>query len=152
MSTGAADAAGASLSAGSALARSMVGASAGAPPFTADASAGVPQAVGVGLVIGMTEAEIFNRINGWSIARDGDLRELADNLSQTQSVVSATFEQARAALLAIVVDFRTEAETMRQNHLTPRPRRAPRAWSSHSPRRAAAPRARKHASPPTSTS
>ena len=115
MSTGAADAAGASLSAGSALARSMAGASAGASPLTADASASVPQAVGVGLVIGMAEAEIFNRINDWSTGRDGELRDLRGNLAQTQSIVSAAFEQARSALVSIVVDFRTEAETMRQN-------------------------------------
>ena len=90
------------------------GASAGALAVTgAGASAGGPRAMGPGLTIGMTETEVFDRLNGWGIARDGDLRDLADNLAQTQSVVSATFEQARAALLAIVVDFRTEAETMR---------------------------------------
>ena len=66
-------------------------------------------------MIGMTEAEVFDRINGWGIARDGELRDLTDNLVQTQSVVTATFEQARSALMSIVVDFRAEAETMRQN-------------------------------------
>ena len=81
----------------------------------AGVSADAPRIVGPGLTIGMSETEVFNRLNGWGIARDGDLRELRDNLVQTQTVVSATFEQARAALLAIVVDFRAEAETMRQN-------------------------------------
>ena len=92
------------------------GASAGALAMRG-ASAGTPRTLGPGLVIGMTEAEIFDRINGWGIARDGEMRDLTDNLVRTQSVVSATFEQARDALVGIVVDFRNEAETMRQNGL-----------------------------------
>ncbi len=71
--------------------------------------------MGPGLVIGMSETEVFDRLNEWGIARDGDLRDIADNLVQTQATVSATFEQARPALLAIIIDFRTEAEPMRQH-------------------------------------
>ena len=94
------------------------GASASALAMTgmgAGASAGGPRTMGPGLVPGMPEAEVMDRLNGWGIARDGDLQDLADNLVQTQAVVNATFEQARATLLGIVDAFRTEAETMRQH-------------------------------------
>ena len=74
--------------------------------------------MGPGLAVGMTQAEVYDRLNGWGIARDGELRDLTDNLVQTQSIVSATFEQARAALMGIVVDFRAEAEAMRQSSYT----------------------------------
>ncbi len=78
---------------------------------------GAQRALGPGLVVGMPDAEIVDRLNAWGIARDGVLRDLADNLAQTQSVVQSTFEQARATLLNIVMDFRGEAETMRQHSI-----------------------------------
>ncbi len=58
---------------------------------------------------------MVEQINAWGIARDGDLLDLRSNLVATQTVVATTFDQARATLLTIVVDFRTEAETMRQH-------------------------------------
>ncbi len=79
--------------------------------------AGETRTLGPGLVPGMSEAEVFERLNGWGIARDGDLLDLKDNLVQTQAVVATTFDQARATLMGIVVDFRAEAETMRQHSL-----------------------------------
>ena len=79
------------------------------------ASAGALRSPGPGLVSGMTQDQIFDRLNEWGIARDCDLQELTDNLVQTQAVLSATFEQARTALMSIVTDFRTESELMRQN-------------------------------------
>ncbi len=78
---------------------------------------GAQRAMGPGLVVGMPDAEIVDRLNAWGIARDGVVRDLADNLAQTQSVVQSTFEQARATLLNIVMDFRGEAETMRQHSI-----------------------------------
>ncbi len=78
---------------------------------------GAQRAMGPGLVVGMPDAEIVDRLNAWGIARDGVLRDLDGNLAQTQSVVQATFEQARATLLNIVMDFRGEAETMRQHSI-----------------------------------
>ncbi len=82
------------------------------------ASAGAPRHMGPGLAPGMNDAEVFERLNAWGIARDGDLQDLAGNLARTQDVVSATFEQARATLVGIVEAFRTEAEVMRQNSYT----------------------------------
>ena len=79
--------------------------------------AGETRTMGPGLVLGMSEAEVFERLNGWGIARDGDLLDLKDNLVKTQAVVAATFDQARATLMGIVVDFRAEAEAMRQHSL-----------------------------------
>ncbi len=82
------------------------------------ASAGAPRHMGPGLAPGMNDAEVFERLNAWGIARDGDLQDLAGNLARTQDVVSATFEQARATLVGIVEAFRTEAEAMRLNNYT----------------------------------
>ena len=79
--------------------------------------AGETRTLGPGLAPGMSEAEVFERLNGWGIARDGDLLDLKANLVQTQAVVATTFDQARATLMGIVVDFRAEAETMRQHSL-----------------------------------
>ncbi len=73
--------------------------------------------LGPGLAPGMGEAEAFERLNAWGIARDGELLDLRANLASTQTIVQATFEQARATLLTIVVDFRAEADTMRQHGL-----------------------------------
>ncbi len=65
----------------------------------------------------MSEAEVFERLNAWGIARDGDALDLKANLASTQAVVAATFGEARATLLTIVGDFRLEAETLRQHSL-----------------------------------
>ncbi len=80
------------------------------------ASAGAPRHIGPGLAPGMTDTEVFERLNAWGIARDGDLQELASNLARTQDIVSSTFEQARATLFGIVDAFRTEAEVTRQSN------------------------------------
>jgi len=77
--------------------------------------AGETRTLGPGLVLGMSEAEVFERLNGWGIARDGDLLDLRSNLGDTQAIVATTFDQARATLMTIVSDFRLEAETMRQH-------------------------------------
>ncbi len=79
--------------------------------------AGGTRTLGPGLVAGMPEAEIVDRLNGWGIARDSDMRDLTGDLVQTQAVVTAIFEQARATLMGIVVDFRGEAEALRQHSL-----------------------------------
>ncbi len=65
--------------------------------------------LGPGLAPGMSEAEVFERLNAWGIARDGDLLDLRANLVSTQTVLASTFEQARATLLTIVVDLLAEA-------------------------------------------
>ncbi len=79
--------------------------------------AGETRTVGPGLVLGMSEAEVFERLNGWGIARDGDLLGLRSNLGDTQAIVATAFDQARATLMTIVGDFRLGAETMRQHSL-----------------------------------
>ena len=96
---------------------SVAGASAGVPRFTAGASAGAPRVMGPGLTVGMPEAEVVDRLNGWGIARDGALQDLTEEVVRTQAVVASTFEQARAALLGIVEAFRNEAETMCQHSI-----------------------------------
>ncbi len=73
--------------------------------------------MGPGLVVGMTEAEVFERLNAWGVARDGELVDLRSSLTNTQSVVNATFAEARGTLMTIVNDFRLEAETMRNHSL-----------------------------------
>ncbi len=66
---------------------------------------------------GMSEAQAFERLNAWGIARDGELVDLKSNLTNLQSVVGATFAEARTTLMQIVVDFRGETETLRQHSL-----------------------------------
>ncbi len=73
--------------------------------------------LGPGLVVGMTEVEVFERLNGWGVARDGELVDLRSSLTNTQTVVNATFAEARGTLMTIVNDFRLEAETMRNHSL-----------------------------------
>ncbi len=63
----------------------------------------------------MGDAEVFERLNAWGIARDGELLDVRSGLANTQAAVGATFAEARGTLLQIVHDFRLEAETMR-NH------------------------------------
>ncbi len=58
---------------------------------------------------------MVERMNAWGATRDQELLDLRSNLVATQVVVSTTFDQAKATLLAIVVDFRAEAEMMRQH-------------------------------------
>mgnify|MGYP002176398871 CR=1 FL=1 len=67
--------------------------------------------------MGMTEVEVFERLNGWGVARDGELVDLRSSLANTQTVVNATFAEARGTLMTIVNDFRLEAETMRNHSL-----------------------------------
>ena len=82
------------------------------------AAGGGPQTyLGPGLMQGMSEAQAFERLNAWGIARDGELVDLKSNLTNLQSVVGATFAEARTTLMQIVVDFRGEAETLRQHSL-----------------------------------
>jgi hypothetical protein len=100
------DAATGAASAGSAVAVTMVG---------GGASASGRSHLGPGLAPGMSDTDVFDRLNAWGIARDGDLRDLASNLARTQDIVSANFEQARATLVGIIEAFRTEAEVMRQD-------------------------------------
>ncbi len=65
----------------------------------------------------MTEVEVFERLSGWGVARDGELVDLRSSLTNTQTVVNATFAEARGTLMTIVNDFRLEAETMRNHSL-----------------------------------
>ncbi len=71
--------------------------------------------LGPGLTVGMGEASMVPCLNAWGAARDSELLDLKANLSATQvGVSSASFDQAKETLLAIVTDFRAEAGTMRQ--------------------------------------
>ena len=54
--------------------------------------AGETRTLGPGLVPGMSEAEVFERLNGWGIARDGDLLDLRSNLGDTQAIVATAFD------------------------------------------------------------
>jgi hypothetical protein len=73
--------------------------------------------LGPGLAPGMGEAEAFERLNAWGVARDGELVDLRASLVNTQAAVGATFAEARGTLMTIVNDFRMEAETMRSHSL-----------------------------------
>ncbi len=73
--------------------------------------------LGPALAQGMSEAEVFERLNAWGIARDGELVDLRSTLTSLQTAVGATFVEARTTLMSIVVDFRGEAETLRQHSL-----------------------------------
>ncbi len=79
---------------------------------------GAQQYVGPGLMQGMSEAEVFERLNAWGIARDGELFDLRSNLNNLQSVAGATFAEARTMLMQIVVDFRGEVEPLLQHSLS----------------------------------
>ena len=72
-------------------------------------------ALGPQLAIGMLDAQVFERLNAWGVARDGQLLDLRAALANTQAAVGATFMEARGTLLQIVHDFRLEAETMRSH-------------------------------------
>ncbi len=65
----------------------------------------------------MSDGEVFERLNAWGIARDGELVDLRSSLTNTQSVVGSAFTEARATIMTIVGDFRLEAETLRQHSL-----------------------------------
>jgi hypothetical protein len=71
--------------------------------------------MGPGLVEGMGEQSLIATLNAWGAARDRETLELKANLSATQVGVSSAFDQAKETLLAIVINFRAEAETMRQH-------------------------------------
>ncbi len=96
---------------------SASGAAGSAAGLAIYAGGGQQTHLGPGLVVGMTEAEVFERLNGWGVARDGELVDLRSSLANTQTVVNATFAEARGTLMTIVNDFRLEAETMRNHSL-----------------------------------
>ena len=66
------------------------------------------------LFMGMGEAAMFDRLNSWGVSRDRELVDLRRDLGAAQVGVGAAFAQAQEALLAIVTDWRLEAETQRQ--------------------------------------
>ncbi len=70
--------------------------------------------MGPGLTEGMGEASLVARLNAWGAARDSETLDLKANLSATQVGVSSAFDQAKETLLAIVTNFRAEAEATRQ--------------------------------------
>ncbi len=91
-------------------------AAASASSLAAVPAGGVTQAVlGPCLFVGMGEASMVERMNAWGVARDQEALDLKSNLAATQVVVSTAFDQAKETLHDIVVDFRAEAETMRQH-------------------------------------
>ncbi len=71
--------------------------------------------VGPCLYEGMGEPSLIATLNAWGSARDRELLGLKAGLATAQVIVSTTFDQAKETLLAIVVNFRTEAETLRQH-------------------------------------
>ena len=71
--------------------------------------------LGPGLAPGMTDAEVFERLNAWGVARDSELVDLRSSLASTQAIVDGTFTEARGTPMTIVHDFRREAEATR-NH------------------------------------
>ena len=75
---------------------------------------GTQTAGGPCLFVGMGEASMVEQMNTWGTARDRDMLDLKSNLTATQVGVSTAFDQALETLLAIVTNFRAEAETMRQ--------------------------------------
>mgnify|MGYP000308641655 CR=1 FL=1 len=77
--------------------------------------AGVETYLGPGLQPGMLDAEVFYRLNTWGAARDSELVDLRASLASTQTIVDATFVEARGLLMTIVHEFRREAEVSR-NH------------------------------------
>ena len=71
--------------------------------------------MGPGLAPGMTDVEVFERLNAWGVARDSELVDLRASLASTQNIVDATFVEARGMLLTIVHEFRREAEVSRSH-------------------------------------
>ena len=91
-------------------------AAASASSLAATPAGGVTQGrLGPCLFVGMGEASMVEQMNSWGAARDQETLDLRSNLAATQVVVSTAFDQAKETLYAIVVDFRAEAETMRQH-------------------------------------
>ena len=70
--------------------------------------------MGPGLTEGMGEASLVACLNSWGAARDREMLAIKTELGATQVGVSSAFDQARETLLAIVTNFRAEAEAMRQ--------------------------------------
>mgnify|MGYP000659530916 CR=1 FL=1 len=54
--------------------------------------------LGPGLQPGMLDAEVFYRLNTWGAARDSELVDLRASLASTQTIVDATFVEARGML------------------------------------------------------
>mgnify|MGYP000293915451 CR=1 FL=1 len=91
------------------------------------AGAGTTGRVGPCLAVGMGEAATVAALNSWGATRDseliqlrlvvaahaGELAQLRGDLGTTQAVVASAFEQAKAALQAIVDNFRVEAAKLR---------------------------------------
>ena len=95
--------------------------------FAAGAGAQTIGQVGPCLTVGMGEVATVASLNTWGAARDseliqlrlvvaahaGELAQLRGDLGSTQTVVASAFEQAKAALQAIVDSFRVEAAKLR---------------------------------------
>ncbi len=96
-------------------AMSASGAAGSAAGLAITAGGGGGAHLGPGLAPGMGEAEAFERLNAWGVARDGELVDLRSSIANTQTVVGTMFAEARGTLMTIVHDFRLEAETTR-NH------------------------------------
>ncbi len=65
-------------------------------------SASALRPIGLGLAPGMNDAEVFERLNAWGVARDAELVDLRTSLASTQTIVDATFVEARGTLMTIV--------------------------------------------------
>ncbi len=65
--------------------------------------------LGPGLAPGMSEAAVFERLNAWGVARDGELVDLRSSLANTQAVVNATFAEARGTVLQICLLYPSDA-------------------------------------------
>ncbi len=79
------------------------------------AGSATQEILGPRLFVGMTEAAMVERMNTWGAVRDQALLDLRSDLLGTQVAVSSTFEDAQATLLGIVVNYRAEAEALRQH-------------------------------------
>jgi hypothetical protein len=82
------------------------------------------QTMGPCLTAGMGEAAVFERLNSWGAAHDlerldqrANLADLRSSLAATQAAVETTFEAAKTTLTGIVINFRAEAESLRQHGL-----------------------------------
>ncbi len=79
------------------------------------AGSATQEILGLCLFTGMGEAAMVERMNTWGAIRDQALLDLRSDLVATQVAVSTTFDQAKETLLGIVVNFRIEAEALRQH-------------------------------------
>ena len=60
-------------------------------------------ALGPCLYVGMGEASMVEQLNAWGISRDQELIDLRANPAGTQVIVSASFDQAKAAPLRSLI-------------------------------------------------